>query len=130
MRSYIRGAEKVKLNWFLTVADEFGTLRTIHPAAFNEAQRTLLQSLIVDYLFVPIGHKVAADGTEIIEVAASKKKMLPVIDPKDAAMMTQGEIARESGFTGDVCKKCGGFHMVRSGTCVTCADCGDNDGCS
>jgi hypothetical protein len=31
--------------------------------------------------------------------------------------------------TGDVCLKCGGF-MFRSGSCLTCSNCGENTGCS
>ena len=43
--------------------------------------------------------------------------------------MTQGEIARAQGFTGDCCDSCGTFTMKRSGTCLTCANCGTTSGC-
>lgn len=35
-----------------------------------------------------------------------------------------------SGFTGNACHACGGFQMVRSGTCERCLDCGETTGCS
>jgi ClpX C4-type zinc finger len=35
-----------------------------------------------------------------------------------------------SGFSGDFCGNCGSSRMIRTGTCVTCADCGTNSGCS
>lgn len=31
--------------------------------------------------------------------------------------------------TGDVCRECGGLSLVRTGSCVTCQDCGANEGC-
>lgn len=31
--------------------------------------------------------------------------------------------------TGEVCKNCQGPNLVRTGTCVTCQDCGTNEGC-
>jgi hypothetical protein len=30
---------------------------------------------------------------------------------------------------GDVCVQCGSLNMVRSGSCLTCQDCGTNTGC-
>jgi hypothetical protein len=31
--------------------------------------------------------------------------------------------------TGQVCRNCQGSRLVRTGTCVTCSDCGENEGC-
>lgn len=31
-------------------------------------------------------------------------------------------------FTGDLCADCGGLSMVRTGTCLTCQDCGSTSG--
>jgi ribonucleoside-diphosphate reductase alpha chain len=39
-------------------------------------------------------------------------------------------IARERGFTGDICNDCGGSQMVRNGTCLKCNSCGATTGCS
>lgn len=35
----------------------------------------------------------------------------------------------EPAPTGDPCPDCGGINLVRTGTCVTCQDCGRNEGC-
>ena len=40
------------------------------------------------------------------------------------------QMARESGFTGDICDECGGSQMVRNGTCLKCNSCGSTTGCS
>ena len=40
------------------------------------------------------------------------------------------EVARERGFTGDICMQCGGSQMVRNGTCLKCNECGETTGCS
>lgn len=32
-------------------------------------------------------------------------------------------------LTGDVCPACQGVNLVRTGSCVTCQDCGANEGC-
>lgn len=31
--------------------------------------------------------------------------------------------------TGQMCSECGNFNLVRSGTCMTCHDCGSTTGC-
>lgn len=37
--------------------------------------------------------------------------------------------ASKKETTGGVCKNCQGANLVRTGTCVTCQDCGENEGC-
>jgi ribonucleoside-diphosphate reductase alpha chain len=39
-------------------------------------------------------------------------------------------LARENGFTGDICTDCGSSQMVRNGTCLKCNACGATTGCS
>ena len=39
-------------------------------------------------------------------------------------------LARERGFTGDICDECGSSQMVRNGTCLKCNACGSTTGCS
>ena len=39
-------------------------------------------------------------------------------------------MARERGFTGDICDECGSSQMVRNGTCLKCNACGATTGCS
>lgn len=36
---------------------------------------------------------------------------------------------KEDGYTGDICIHCNGSRMRRTGSCLTCEDCGDNSGC-
>lgn len=33
------------------------------------------------------------------------------------------------GYTGNICPNCQGCRMIRTGSCVTCEDCGHNEGC-
>lgn len=39
-------------------------------------------------------------------------------------------VARQRGYTGDMCPSCGNFTLVRNGTCLKCMTCGDTSGCS
>ncbi|OGU54306.1 MAG: ribonucleoside-diphosphate reductase, adenosylcobalamin-dependent [Ignavibacteria bacterium RBG_13_36_8] len=39
-------------------------------------------------------------------------------------------VARERGYTGDVCPECQSLTMVRNGTCLKCTTCGATTGCS
>lgn len=36
---------------------------------------------------------------------------------------------KSSSSTGETCKKCLGSNFIQSGTCKTCADCGESGGC-
>ena len=52
-----------------------------------------------------------------------------ITDPPYSASKTR-QLARENGFTGDICTDCGSSQMVRSGTCLKCTACGATTGCS
>lgn len=57
----------------------------------------------------------------------------PTPDPAVLATvqtMTQGEMARAQGYTGDCCTTCGQFRMKQSGHCLVCDGCGTTTGCS
>lgn len=88
-------------------------IRTLHKPAFGQ-DATALEAIIARALSpgVPIPPK-------IVEIPNER-----------AATLTQSEIARESGYTGDPCDVCGAFKLRRTGTCVTCEACGANSGCS
>ena len=43
---------------------------------------------------------------------------------------SNGRAAKQSGYTGDICARCGGSRMVRNGACQMCLECGDTTGCS
>lgn len=36
--------------------------------------------------------------------------------------------AEPPSFSGDICVTCGGTQMIRTGTCLTCLNCGSSDG--
>jgi hypothetical protein len=38
--------------------------------------------------------------------------------------------AREEGFTGDMCFRCGSRKVKRNGACLLCCECGETSGCS
>lgn len=38
--------------------------------------------------------------------------------------------SRVGGYTGDTCRECGNFTMVRNGICLRCNTCGATTGCS
>lgn len=74
-----------------------------------------------------------AQLASIIEPAdGNRGATTPVIAlaPTELGPPSRPEHARLGGYTGDSCRTCGGSALVRSGTCVTCLDCGTNSGCS
>jgi hypothetical protein len=44
--------------------------------------------------------------------------------------LTQGEMARLSGYTGNQCTNCNSMRMQVAGHCEVCSDCGTTTGCS
>ena len=50
--------------------------------------------------------------------------------PIEDEMTKTRRLARERGFTGDICDDCGSSQMVRNGTCLKCNACGSTTGCS
>lgn len=50
------------------------------------------------------------------------------ITPKGARMLADSGSKAAAGFTGDICQTCGSPRMIRTGTCLTCQDCGDTSG--
>jgi ribonucleoside-diphosphate reductase alpha chain len=47
-----------------------------------------------------------------------------------AALGEQVRRARMQGYEGDACDACGGFTLVRNGSCMKCMSCGGTSGCS
>ncbi len=45
-------------------------------------------------------------------------------------MPSQREMAKQQGYTGDICPDCQSMTMVRNGTCLKCNTCGATTGCS
>lgn len=52
--------------------------------------------------------------------------------PQSVGMKASAVQAKQMGYTGDVCRQCGGVRMVLSGAggCQKCEDCGSTTGCS
>lgn len=99
---------------FCLVVTDGAVLRTIHPAAMGEHAAEIERIALT------------LSGAARAASAPVARKPDPPISP---ATMTQAEIARAQGFTGDVCRQCGSFAMKRTGTCQTCTACGFNEGC-
>jgi hypothetical protein len=45
-------------------------------------------------------------------------------------VMSKPELEVQVEYTGNCCDMCGSLRQLRTGTCVTCQDCGNNSGCA
>ena len=81
------------------------------------------------------------DGCDYPQIEAARKVLIPLgmklnqpppPKPEPVKQLTQLDIAKQSGFTGDICvnQQCQSMSMVRNGTCLKCMDCGTENGCS
>lgn len=97
------------LAWFIAVTDG-QALRTLHPRALGAAAETV-EAIV---------------RAHVLEGAPPA----PAVPPRPpAAILSAHELAREQGFTGDLCAHCGSDRMLRVGTCLTCQACGSTTGC-
>jgi ribonucleoside-diphosphate reductase alpha chain len=63
--------------------------------------------------------------------ASSAEARTPVAVPVSAPVPeARMQVAKQQGFTGDLCGACGNMTMVRNGTCLKCISCGETTGCS
>lgn len=53
-----------------------------------------------------------------------------MMDGAFAQHASQRAASRARGYTGDECRDCGNFTLVRNGTCLKCETCGGTTGCS
>ncbi len=53
-----------------------------------------------------------------------------ILNGKYDADNTHSEMARDMGYTGDVCAGCGSMRVRRSGSCLQCDECGQSGGCT
>lgn len=67
-------------------------------------------------------------GSEPTEGASSIQEVPGT--PGEGPSLWGPEPATPSTKTGEFCPGCGSARMIRTGTCVTCQDCGTNSGCS
>lgn len=56
---------------------------------------------------------------------SERPRNIYVEEPSD-----QRSVALAKGYTGDECRDCGNFTLVRNGTCLKCETCGGTTGCS
>lgn len=52
-----------------------------------------------------------------------------VLEPPKVAE-TMLSIAKQQGYTGNICQQCSGTRMKMAGHCEVCEDCGESSGCS
>lgn len=115
------------MKYCITVYDETDQiLRTFQRAALTDRQRQVIDGIVLEQLVrvTAMSSLPPTHGT-----AVAFETLMPPAIAKNASTMTQGEMAKASGFTGGVCEQCGGFELVRTGTCETCQSCGWNKGC-
>ena len=117
--------------------------------------RVKMSSSIVDYIFRELAIKYL-DRHDLSHVSQEDLDPYSISRPEiteDGVVRTKGEVrelqqtleafgnvedaeaktrrlARENGFTGDICTDCGSSQMVRNGTCLKCNACGSTTGCS
>lgn len=117
--------------------------------------RVKMSTSIVDYIFRELAIQYL-ERDDLAHVSAEDMETTSISRPEqteDGVVRTQGEkrniqptlnaftpveddearirrMARERGFTGDICDDCGSSQMVRNGTCLKCNACGATTGCS
>jgi len=117
--------------------------------------RVKMSTSIVDYIFRELAIQYLSRD-DLAHVSAEDMETTSISRPEqtdDGVVRTQGEkrniqptlnaftptedeesrirrMARERGFTGDICDDCGSSQMVRNGTCLKCNACGATTGCS
>ena len=119
---------------------KFSHMRFEPSGPTNDADIRIAKSL-VDYIFRWLGKKFLdtetqqelgimspevkarlAQANDILEGNGDELAATPAVSPGQTALFNAWEDAVE-------CAKCGG-RMVRTGSCYTCRDCGQNTGCS
>ena len=113
--------EGFKGTYFIIVSDG-NTLRSISPEALGPS-RPRFEEMLGELL-----PQLRGKGLPVNDMALPK--VHAPVSPAEESLMTQGEIARSQGFTGDVCTTCGNIMMKRIGTCLTCQNCGSTTGCA
>jgi ribonucleoside-diphosphate reductase alpha chain len=72
-----------------------------------------------------------APGNLTFDSISANAKRIPVVNRTTGGLAAEtARVARERGFTGDICGGCGNSTMVRNGSCLKCNTCGATTGCS
>lgn len=93
------------------------TLYACKKAWESELNRRLIP-LFLDPVSCKAFHRYGGEG--VVELDLSVKRASDWLPQAPLAIMPQ--------TTGDNCRDCGGFTMVRTGTCLTCSICGSTSG--
>lgn len=127
-------------------------LRSLHPSVLSQADREAMEAVIRRQMMRLAGLEAALTEPPASpplmaeklanysrptdkEIARIRMTIPPPFEqeahiPKtEAPLLTQGEMARTAGYTGDVCRSCYSHRLKRTGSCITCEDCGSNEGC-
>ena len=116
------------------------------------SNRVKMATSIVDYLFRELGiqylgrddlaqvseedldamsiSRPEATPDGIVRHEGEKRDIQLTLNVSESEDQIRMRVAKERGFTGDICATCGGSRMQRSGTCLKCAECGSTTGCS
>jgi ribonucleoside-diphosphate reductase alpha chain len=57
------------------------------------------------------------------------QRSVTVPTPTGTSVAERIRLARQKGYEGDPCSKCGQLTLVRSGACMRCDSCGETSGC-
>lgn len=88
---------------------------------------TLHNKNAVVRILTAYGAVVFCEASKTKQFRALFAEMEPVNQASVGEIVALPEI--KQGYSGNVCGRCGGLRMKRTGTCVTCEDCGENEGC-
>lgn len=107
---------------FLLIVHDGSRMRAFHPSVLDDQDKRLVEGVACRLVS-------RADGIQGMINGGAVGFMEKAAQEVVSSLLTQGEMARTAGYTGDVCPQCHGFRVKRTGTCVTCEDCGNNAGC-
>ena len=62
-----------------------------------------------------------------INIVQATQRLLRILEQEDNEVIKLKKNKPE--MTGNSCRQCGHFQVVRTGTCLTCQACGYNEGC-
>ena len=132
---------------FVIITEDEGQLRAFHAAVLRPEEQAALQAIVDRHVLRIRSLKRASEVVDVVaqqvnghavgglvhdedtgKTRVSAQSYQGGLGYADSSLMTQGEIARTAGFSGNVCQECFSFEMVRSGTCETCKNCGKTSG--
>ena len=69
------------------------------------------------------------NGGDGVQHANGVNGEAPTGSPAATSVAERIRLARQKGYEGDPCSKCGQLTLVRSGACLRCDSCGETSGC-